>query len=277
MKFQKKQLTIFWIVIAISAMLYAFFRVYTFSTELIHDYKILNLNDYIENKSAFLGLLFWVGLSSIFATWAIIYMLANDSSHIVYVEKQELRKSEIKKKQEKENEQFKAMDFNTIAKGQKPGAESYKLALSELCNASGAMQGVFYLLEKDTYQFASGYAMYDTKGRDLSFKVEEGLCGQAAAEKKALYFTNLGDKFRNVASGLGENNPDSLLIVPVQSKEKVLGIVEIAFFGDINDAKKDNISGYCKQWGEWLTGKETKPKADTTKETTSSKEKGSKK
>ncbi len=58
----------------------------------------------------------------------------------------------------------------------------------------------------------------------------DGLAGQAWQEKGTIYMTDVPEGYVRITSGLGEANPDSILIVPLKINDEIFGIIEIASF-----------------------------------------------
>ena len=61
----------------------------------------------------------------------------------------------------------------------------------------------------------------------------EGLVGQCAYEMDFIYRTEIPEDYITITSGiLGEQKPESILLVPLISNEALQGIVEFAFIAD---------------------------------------------
>jgi len=61
----------------------------------------------------------------------------------------------------------------------------------------------------------------------------EGLAGRAFQEGETIFLTDIPEDYIKIKSGLGENKPKNLLIVPLKVNEEIHGIVELASLKDI--------------------------------------------
>ena len=57
--------------------------------------------------------------------------------------------------------------------------------------------------------------------------------GRCAMEKELIYVTDLPSDYIKIRSGLGEDAPSSILLVPVLLDNQVLGVMELASLGEI--------------------------------------------
>ncbi|WKN41622.1 GAF domain-containing protein [Tunicatimonas pelagia] len=107
--------------------------------------------------------------------------------------------------------------------------------LSNLISYLHANQGGLYLIQaKDTSEpfmtLEACYAWDREKYLDQKIYKGEGLAGQSWQEKDTIYLTDVPDDYVLIASGLGEANPTSILIVPLMVNEEVYGVIELASF-----------------------------------------------
>ncbi len=115
---------------------------------------------------------------------------------------------------------------------------SYEL-ISNLCMYIDAVQGGFFVLNADDeqdkhYQLLAHYAYDRQKYNHKRVEFNEGLIGRAGFEKNSIYIDEIPDDYVDITSGLGEANPNTLLIVPLQVNEEVHGVIEFASFHEFD-------------------------------------------
>jgi PAS domain S-box-containing protein len=114
--------------------------------------------------------------------------------------------------------------------------------ISRLTQYIGATQGAFFIAHEDNnhaveLQLLSAYAYERKKYIERSFKLGEGLVGQAALEKGTIYLTDIPKNYITITSGLGEGIPSSLLVVPLLANNEMYGVLEFASFHPIERYK----------------------------------------
>ncbi len=116
---------------------------------------------------------------------------------------------------------------------------SYNL-INNLVNYLNANQGALFFLNNDNpedvyFEQMATYA-YDKK-RLITRKIypEQGLIGRIYNEKKTIYISEIPQNYLKITSGLGELEPNYLLIVPLLMNMEVYGAIEIASFNKFED------------------------------------------
>lgn len=110
-----------------------------------------------------------------------------------------------------------------------------KSIIREIVNVLEANQGGLFLYNDDDssnpfFELAAAFAYNRIKHRQKKVLLGEGLIGACALEKKTILLTEIPDGYIEITSGLGESNPNSLIIVPLMVDEDVLGVIELAAF-----------------------------------------------
>ncbi|MDW8209506.1 MAG: PAS domain S-box protein [Cytophagales bacterium] len=99
-----------------------------------------------------------------------------------------------------------------------------------------AVQGAIYVANEQAdgsilLELLAAYAYGRRKYIKNSFRLGEGLVGQAAIEKDTILRTEIPFHYVTISSGiLGDRKPDCLLLVPLIANETVYGVVELAGF-----------------------------------------------
>lgn len=104
--------------------------------------------------------------------------------------------------------------------------------LSKVAPMLNATYGVFYIRtgsgEQQKLVKIASYASYGEDVGVSSFLLGEGLVGQCALEKRVFLLNNLPEHHTLITTGLGQVQPQSILIVPIEFEDKVEAVVEFA-------------------------------------------------
>jgi putative methionine-R-sulfoxide reductase with GAF domain len=93
------------------------------------------------------------------------------------------------------------------------------------------LQGMFLLYDgKTTLNYLSCYAYNGENTENLSFELGEGLPGQVAQDRKLINLSNVPKDYIIVRTGLGHSSPNSLIVFPVNHKDLLIGVIELASF-----------------------------------------------
>jgi PAS domain S-box-containing protein len=110
-----------------------------------------------------------------------------------------------------------------------------------------ANQGALYIVddtgdnEERTMSMASCYAWDKKKYVNQKVHMGEGLTGQCWQEGDVIYLTDVPSNYIRITSGLGDANPNAIVIVPLKVNDQIFGVVEIASFGSFRDFEIDFV------------------------------------
>jgi hypothetical protein len=118
--------------------------------------------------------------------------------------------------------------------------------IAELVQYLGARVGGIFLIRKDdsdneVIELVSSYAYDRQKHLKKKILPGEGLVGRCIQEGSTIFLTDLPDDYIKIKSGLGEDNPKSLLIVPLKLNEEIIGVIEMGSLEVFQDFQIDFI------------------------------------
>ncbi len=159
-----------------------------------------------------------------------------------------LKKAEIQKAEQEKASQERAWASQGIAKfneiireySNKPD-KFYAVIISELSKYLNAQLGGIYIINKDEIndevriELMGFYAFGREKFEQKICKPGENLVGQCYLEQKTIFITDVPKGYTKILSGLGQDDPSSLLIVPLKLNEEVYGVLEIGTLSLLED------------------------------------------
>ncbi len=124
--------------------------------------------------------------------------------------------------------------FSGMMQGQKSLEAVSRLIMSELTPLVSAHHGAFFIASSDNdgveLRLRASYAYMQRKSVNNSFRLGEGLVGQAALERKPILLTNVPSDYVQISSGLGQATPLNILVIPVLFEDEVSAVIELASF-----------------------------------------------
>jgi methyl-accepting chemotaxis protein len=116
---------------------------------------------------------------------------------------------------------------------------SYEI-ISQLVKYTSSNQGGMYVINDNDKQdifieMKACYAFDRRKYLQRQISIGEGLVGRCYQEKEKIYLTEIPNEYIKITSGLGDDNPRALLIVPLVYNDVIYGLVELASFKKIPD------------------------------------------
>jgi two-component system, chemotaxis family, sensor kinase CheA len=125
-------------------------------------------------------------------------------------------------------------EISTMYQGMTDLTELTHAFITKLTPMLGGVYGVVYLRRiqgsEVRYVKEAGYALASEEGAAATFRLGEGLIGQAAMDKRIFLIDKLPEEHFKVASGLGQSSPRNLLVAPILVDGRVEAVVEFASF-----------------------------------------------
>ncbi len=149
------------------------------------------------------------------------------------------RIEDIKRKQEEEIQNWLIQGENLFAQILRENSQNIEQlashVISNLVKYTGSVQGGLFIIndedENNKYiELLSAYAYGRRKFLEKKIPFGVGLVGRSVLEGETIYITDVPQDHLSISSGLGDRQPNSLLIVPFKFNEIIYAVVELASF-----------------------------------------------
>jgi CheY-like chemotaxis protein/signal transduction histidine kinase len=118
-------------------------------------------------------------------------------------------------------------EINDIVRGEKDVSTLAQEVINRLTTYLKAHIGAIYLMESGKLNLRGTYAFHSRKNNANSFAIGEGFVGQAALERKPIFFNEVPESYVKINSGLGNVVPSSIVVYPFINENELKGVVEI--------------------------------------------------
>src|SRR5512133_18400 len=141
------------------------------------------------------------------------------------------------------------------------GELSYNI-ISNLVKYTNSNQGGLYIVndndKNDIFiEMKASYAYDRRKFITKRIEIGEGLVGRCYQDKEKIYLTDIPNDYMKITSGLGEDSPRALLIVPLVYNDVIYGLIEIASF----DNYPSHVIEFIERIGESIAATISSSKA----------------
>ncbi|MGY6652563.1 HAMP domain-containing protein [Amycolatopsis sp. TRM77291] len=117
------------------------------------------------------------------------------------------------------------------------------LIMDELTPLVGAQHGTLFLTETGEHgtrlRLITSYGHSEDPNTPADFAMGQSLIGQAAQTKKPIVVDRTPPGFVKISSSLGSAPPVTLIVLPIVFEDQVLGVIELASFGEFTAVRKD--------------------------------------
>lgn len=127
-------------------------------------------------------------------------------------------------------------------------------SLEFLAEYLGCVVAALYLRDAQTGDLkrVAGYGFSEDAGLKAHFYSGEGLVGQTARGRRVVCLDDLPADYIKVASSLGEGQPVSVALVPLQSEDRVNGVIELAFMRALEPREREFLEAIAGNVGNAL-------------------------
>jgi signal transduction histidine kinase/CheY-like chemotaxis protein/HAMP domain-containing protein len=118
-----------------------------------------------------------------------------------------------------------------------------ELIMDELAPLVGAQHGMFFLAEPDAagqdtqLRLIAGYGLRTEEGTPIQYRLGQSLIGQVARSKRSIAVRDVPEGYVKISSGLGDAQPQNLVVLPILFEDQVLGVIELASFSQFTDVQ----------------------------------------
>ena len=151
--------------------------------------------------------------------------------------------------------------------GQERKVLAYNI-ISNLVKYVGAIQGAIYFTNEEDpdnikLELSACYAYEKQKLIEQTFSVDDGLLGRAYHESRVINLTDLPPGYIKIVSGLGDAQPNNLIIVPLIFNQKNSGMLELASFKIFKDYQVTFLTRIAESIASAISGLKISERTET--------------
>ncbi|MDY0199408.1 MAG: PAS domain-containing protein [Tenuifilaceae bacterium] len=107
--------------------------------------------------------------------------------------------------------------------------------IRNLVEYTGSNQGGMFIINENDrdnpiLEMTACFAYDRRKYLEKQIELGEGLVGRCYREGKTIFLTDIPENYITISSGLGQERPRCLILVPLKNNDEKLGVIEIASF-----------------------------------------------
>lgn len=127
------------------------------------------------------------------------------------------------------------VDLSAAMMGDKSIEDLAASILAFLADKTGSMAGALFKGEGGSFNRASMIGVAQGADVPVSFALNEGLLGKAAVDGQLAVLKEVPSGYLSIGSALGSDVPRHLVIAPTKADDRVNGVIELGFFGPVDD------------------------------------------
>ncbi|MCI5222768.1 MAG: HAMP domain-containing protein, partial [Candidatus Electrothrix sp. AR4] len=139
------------------------------------------------------------------------------------------------------------LELDDQLRGDSSLTELAQKILTYLTKYLKAQIGALYINDEEILRLQASYAYRTRKNLASQFRIGEGMVGQAALERQPIIITHVPDDYIRISSGLGEEKPNNILLIPFTYNNTVKAVLEIGTFSSFTELQVSFLEGISEK------------------------------